>query len=291
MQQIQERAYAKINIGLDVLRRRPDGYHEVKMIMQTVDIYDDLLLERTAKPGIYLQTDKEELPTNQDNLICRAAALLLKEKKITEGVKISLTKRIPIAAGMAGGSSDAAAAMRGLNVLFDMGYAVEELQRFGVKLGADIPYCIVGGTMLSEGIGEILTPLPEPPGAYLVVAKPDINVSTAFVYGNLHVERLQYHPDIDGMAQALSEGSLEGVCDRMGNVLETVTVPEYPVIEQIKSLMRQTGALNALMSGSGPTVFGIFTDKGQAESAAAAIGEKGLAGQIFVTNFYDTKSN
>lgn len=291
MQQIQERAYAKINIGLDVLRRRPDGYHEVKMIMQTVDIYDDLLLERTSKPGIYLQTDNEELPTNQDNLICRAATLLLNEKKITEGVKISLTKRIPIAAGMAGGSSDAAAAMRGLNVLFDMGYEVEQLQRLGVKLGADIPYCIVGGTMLSEGIGEILTPLPEPPSAYLVVAKPDINVSTAFVYGNLHVERLQYHPDIDGMVQALSEGSLQGICDRMGNVLETVTVPEYPVIEQIKGLMRQMGALNALMSGSGPTVFGMFADKKQAELAAAAILEKGLAGQIFVTNFYDTKSN
>ncbi len=291
MQQIQERAYAKINIGLDVLRRRPDGYHEIKMIMQTVDIYDDLLLERTSKPGIYLQTDNEELPTNQDNLICRAAALLLNEKKITEGVKISLTKRIPIAAGMAGGSSDAAAAMRGLNVLFDMGYEVEQLQRLGVKLGADIPYCIVGGTMLSEGIGEVLTPLPAPPSAYLVVAKPDINVSTAFVYGNLHVDRLQYHPDIDGMVQALSEGSLQGICDRMGNVLETVTVPEYPVIEQIKGLMRQMGALNALMSGSGPTVFGMFADKKQAELTAAAILEKGLAGQIFVTNFYDTKSN
>ena len=197
MQSVQERAYAKINIGLDVLRRRPDGYHEVKMIMQTVDIYDDLLLEKTSAPGIYLQTDNEELPTGQDNLICRAAALLMKEKGISEGVKITLTKRIPIAAGMAGGSSDAAAAMRGLNALFDMGCPVEELQRLGVKLGADIPYCIVGGTMLSEGIGEMLTPLPAPPDAHLLAAKPDINVSTAFVYGNLHVERLKDHPDID----------------------------------------------------------------------------------------------
>lgn len=291
MQQIQERAYAKINIGLDVLRRRPDGYHEVKMIMQTVDINDDLLLERTSKPGIHLQTDHEELPTDQDNLICRAAALLMKEKAITEGVKITLTKRIPIAAGMAGGSSDAAAALRGLNILFEMGYSTEELQRLGVKLGADIPYCIVGGTMLSEGIGEILTPLPAPPDAHLVVAKPDINVSTAFVYGNLHVERLQYHPDIDGMAGALFEGSLQGICDRMGNVLETVTVPAYPVIERIKGLMREMGACNALMSGSGPTVFGIFTDKKQAQCTAAAIEKKGLARQIFVTNFYNTESD
>lgn len=286
MQQIQERAYAKINIGLDVLRRRPDGYHEVKMIMQTVDIYDDLVLKRVAKPGIQLQTDKEELPVNRDNLIYRAAALLMEEKGITEGVKITLTKRIPIAAGMAGGSSDAAAALRGLNVLFDMGYSVEELQRLGVKLGADIPYCIVGGTMLSEGIGEILTPLPTPPDAHLVVAKPDINVSTAFVYGNLHVERLKDHPDIDGMVQALSGRDLQGICDRMGNVLETVTVREYPVIEEIKEVMIKNGALNALMSGSGPTVFGIFTDRKQAEETAAVIAERDFARQIFVTGFY-----
>ncbi len=285
MQQTRERAYAKINIGLDVLRRRPDGYHEVKMIMQTVDIYDDLLLEKTAQPGIQIQTDHEELPVNRDNLIYRAAALLMEDKKMTEGVKITLTKRIPIAAGMAGGSSDAAAAMRGLNVLFDMGCSVEELQRLGVKLGADIPYCIVGGTMLSEGIGEILTPLPAPPDVHLVVAKPDINVSTAFVYGNLHVERLQEHPDIDGMVQALSRGDLQGICDRMGNVLETVTVQEYPVIEEIKQVMRKKGALNALMSGSGPTVFGIFTDRKLAESAAEAIARKNLARQIFVTGF------
>lgn len=285
MQQTRERAYAKINIGLDVLRRRPDGYHEVKMIMQTVDIYDDLFLEKTSEPGIRLQTDSEELPTNRDNLIYRAAALLMEDKKMTEGVKITLTKRIPIAAGMAGGSSDAAAAMRGLNVLFDMGYSVEDLQRLGVKLGADIPYCIVGGTMLSEGIGEILTPLPAPPDVNLVVAKPDINVSTAFVYGNLHVERLQEHPDIDGMVQALSRGDLQGICDRMGNVLETVTVREYPVIEEIKQVMRKKGALNALMSGSGPTVFGFFADSKLAETAAQAIAGQNLARQIFVTGF------
>lgn len=291
MRQIKERAYAKINIGLDVLRRRPDGYHEVKMIMQTVDIYDDLILERTSEPGIHLQTDHEELSAGQDNLICRAAALLMEAQKITEGVNITLTKRIPIAAGMAGGSSDAAATMRGLNVLFDMGYTVEELQRLGVKLGADIPYCIVGGTMLSEGIGEILTPLAAPPDAHLAVAKPDIDVSTAFVYGNLHVEHLQEHPDIDGMAEALLHGDLRGVCDRMGNVLETVTVQKYPVIEEIKDLMREMGAQNALMSGSGPTVFGIFPDRRQAESAAAAIQKKWLARQIFVTNFHNAKSN
>lgn len=285
MEQITRKAYAKINIGLDVLKRREDGYHEVRMIMQTVDICDDLAFERTAQSGIVIRTDREDLPVDDNNLIYKAADLLFREKGITEGVKITLTKRIPIAAGMAGGSSDAAATMRGLNELFGMGYSVKELQELGVKLGADIPYCLVGGTMLSEGIGEILTPLPAPPDCFLVVAKPDIDVSTGFVYGNLHADRLTYHPDIDGMIEALRTGSLSGVTERLGNVLETVTVKEYPVIEEIKELLRSMGAENALMSGSGPTVFGIFNKRETAEAAAQAVLDQQLAGQIFVTTF------
>ncbi len=282
-----QRAYAKINIGLDVLRRRADGYHEVKMIMQTVDIYDELVLERRKEPGIELRMDNSELPSGGDNLICRAADLLFREKKITEGVNISLTKRIPIAAGMAGGSADAAAALRGVNELFDLGYSLTELQALGVGLGADIPYCLAGGTMLSEGIGEILTPLPAPPAAHLVIAKPDINVSTAFVYGNLHADRLAWHPDIDGMIAALQKGDLDGITGRLGNVLETVTVKAHPVIEQIKELLRKQGAENALMSGSGPTVFGIFKEKETAARAAEAVERGRLAKQIFVTTFYN----
>lgn len=282
-----QRAYAKINIGLDVLRRRADGYHEVKMIMQTVDIYDELVLERRKEPGIELRMDNSELPSGGDNLICRAADLLFREKEITGGVNISLTKRIPIAAGMAGGSADAAAALRGLNELFDMGYSLKELQALGVGLGADIPYCLAGGTMLSEGIGEILTPLPAPPAAHLVIAKPDINVSTAFVYGNLHADRLAWHPDIDGMIAALQKGDLDGITGRLGNVLETVTVKAHPVIEQIKELLRKQGAENALMSGSGPTVFGIFKEKETAARAAEAVERGQLAKQIFVTTFYN----
>lgn len=282
-----QRAYAKINIGLDVLRRRADGYHEVKMIMQTVDIYDELVLERRKQPGIELHMDNSELPSGGDNLICRAADLLFREKKITGGVNISLTKRIPIAAGMAGGSADAAAALRGVNELFDMGYSLTELQALGVGLGADIPYCLAGGTMLSEGIGEILTPLPAPPAAHLVIAKPDINVSTAFVYGNLHADSLAWHPDIDGMIAALQKGDLDGITGRLGNVLETVTVKAHPVIEQIKELLRKQGAENALMSGSGPTVFGIFKEKETAARAAEAVERGQLAKQIFVTTFYN----
>lgn len=282
-----QRAYAKINIGLDVLRRRADGYHEVKMIMQTVDIYDELVLERRKQPGIELRMDNSELPSGGDNLICRAADLLFREKEITGGVNISLTKRIPIAAGMAGGSADAAAALRGVNELFDLGYSLTELQALGVGLGADIPYCLAGGTMLSEGIGEILTPLPAPPAAHLVIAKPDINVSTAFVYGNLHADSLAWHPDIDGMIAALQKGDLDGITGRLGNVLETVTVKAHPVIEQIKELLRKQGAENALMSGSGPTVFGIFKEKETAARAAEAVERGQLAKQIFVTTFYN----
>ncbi len=282
-----QRAYAKINIGLDVLRRRADGYHEVKMIMQTVDIYDELVLERRKQPGIELRMDNSELPSGGDNLICRAADLLFREKEITGGVNISLTKRIPIAAGMAGGSADAAAALRGVNELFDLGYSLKELQALGVGLGADIPYCLAGGTMLSEGIGEILTPLPAPPAAHLVIAKPDINVSTAFVYGNLHADRLAWHPDIDGMIAALQKGDLDGITGRLGNVLETVTVKAHPVIEQIRELLRKQGAENALMSGSGPTVFGIFKEKETAARAAEAVERGRLAKQIFVTTFYN----
>ncbi|MDE7131441.1 MAG: 4-(cytidine 5'-diphospho)-2-C-methyl-D-erythritol kinase [Lachnospiraceae bacterium] len=287
MDQFIRKAYAKINIGLDVLRRRADGYHEVRMIMQTVDLCDDLLFEKMDKPGIELRTDCGELPVNGDNLICKAADLLMRERAVQEGVRITLTKRIPIAAGMAGGSSDAAATMHGLNELFQMGYSIAELQEMGVKLGADIPYCLVGGTMLSEGIGEILSPLPAPPACFLVVAKPDINVSTAFVYGNLHADTLTYHPDIDGMIEALRAHDLKGITDRLGNVLETVTVREYPVIEELKELLRDEGAENALMSGSGPTVFGIFTQWGMAHKAAEAVVRSGLARQVHVTTFHE----
>lgn len=284
---IREKAYAKINLGLDVLRRRADGYHEVKMIMQTIGICDDLTFEKNMTPGILLEIVGADLPADGDNLICRAAALIMGEGKVQEGVRITLHKRIPIAAGMAGGSADAAATLRGLNRLFALGFSVQHLRELGVKLGADIPYCIAGGTMLSEGIGEILTPLSPPPACHLVVVKPDVDVSTAFVYGNLEADSLSYHPDIDGMAAALSQGSLKGITDRMGNVLETVTEKAYPVITKIKEQMRSLGAENALMSGSGPTVFGICTEKETADRIAAAIRKKEPACAVFVTIFQE----
>lgn len=287
MRTTTQKAYAKINIGLDVLRRLENGYHEVKMIMQTVNLCDDLIFEKLEEPGIILEIDNMELPTNQDNLIYRTAELMMEEKRISDGVRIRLTKRIPIAAGMAGGSSDAAATFRGLNELFELGYTTKELQELGVRLGADIPYCIVGGTMLSEGIGEILSPLPSPPACQLVIAKPDINVSTKFVYENLHADSLKEHPDIDGMIAAMQAGDLQGIADRMGNVLETVTVKEYPVIRTIKECCMQEGALNALMSGSGPTVFALYDSREKAAMAAEVIRNKKLATQVYVTDYWN----
>lgn len=288
---IKEKAYAKINLGLDVLRRREDGYHEVKMIMQTVGICDDLTFEKSAGPGVQLEIEGADLPTGQDNLVCRAAALIMEMGETAQGVRITLQKRIPIAAGMAGGSADAAAALRGINRLFELGYSPQELRELGVKLGADIPYCIGGGTMLSEGIGEILTPLPAPPLCHLVVAKPDIDVSTAFVYGNLKADSLSFHPDIDGMAEALARGDLKGITDRMGNVLETVTENAYPVIAKWKRKMRELGAENALMSGSGPTVFGVCTARETAEKIAAALRKEAPQCAVFVTECCESQQS
>ena len=277
------KAYAKINLGLDVLRRRPDGYHEVKMIMQTVDLYDDLEFTKLAEDEIRIFTDKEELPADQGNLIWRAAARMKELYQISEGVSVKLTKRIPIAAGMAGGSADAAATIHAMDALFCLGLSLEEKQKIGVKLGADIPYCLMGGTALSEGIGEILTKLPDVPKAKLVIAKPDLDVSTKFVYGNLHLDEVTKHPDIDGMVEAIRNHDLYGITDRMGNVLESVTCPAYPVIDEIKAQMMKNGAVNAMMSGSGPTVFGIFDDPDKAEFARDQLKISGLSKQTFLT--------
>ena len=285
--ELQLKAYAKINLGLDVVRRLPNGYHEVRMIMQNVGIYDVLTFAK-AEEGILLQVDNQEVPADGNNLICKAAKLLLETAGIQGGVRITLEKNIPIAAGMAGGSTDAAAAFLGINELYEIGYDIEQLKALGVKIGADVPYCIQGGTALAEGIGEVLSELSAPPACHLLVAKPDINVSTKFVYENLRANELEYHPDIDGMIKALDSGDLKGITDRLGNVLETVTVPAYPIIQEIKDVMLAAGAENALMSGSGPTVFGIFTDKNQAEAAAETIRQAALAKQVFVTGFVNT---
>ena len=292
MDSLHIKAYAKINLGLDVLRRRPDGYHEVKMIMQTVGIHDDLEFQRLSEDRIVISVDQKELPADESNLIWKAAKRMKEEYGIAEGISVKLTKRIPIAAGMAGGSADAAATIHAVDALFGLGLTLEQKQAFGVKLGADIPYCLMGGTALSEGIGEILTALPDVPQAELVIAKPDLDVSTKFVYENLHADRLEAHPDIDGMAESIRRGDLGGVTARMGNVLETVTIPDHPEIGAIKRIMLEHGAEGALMSGSGPTVFGIFKDREEADAVCGILRETDngrLTRQVYLTRFFNKK--
>ena len=288
------KAYGKINLGLDVLRRRDDGYHEVRMIMQTVGIYDRIDLIYKETPGITVETNLYYLPDNENNLVYKAAKLLMDEFHVQKGVHIRLRKYIPVAAGMAGGSSDAAAVLFGVNKMFSLGLTTEQLMDRGVKIGADVPSCVMRGTALSEGIGEILTPLPVPPQCQVLIAKPGISVSTKFVYENLHANELrpEQHPDIDGMMEAIKQKDLYGIADRFGNVLENVTIPAYPVIQEIKDLMLEQGAIGALMSGSGPTVFGLFTNpkaaaKAHEEMRFGAGAE--LAKQVYLTNFYNPR--
>ena len=277
------RALAKINLGLDILRKREDGYHEVRMIMQTIQMYDVLEMKRVRKPGISLSVNYSYIPNDERNLVYKAAKLLMDEFQVKGGVDIHLEKFIPVAAGMAGGSSDAAAALVGINRMFQLGLTKRQLMERGVQIGADVPYCVMRGTALAEGIGEKLTSLPGVPMCYVLIGKPGINVSTKFVYGNLHLDEVTDHPDIDGMVQAIRNHDLYGITDRMGNVLESVTCPAYPVIDELKAQMMKNGAVNAMMSGSGPTVFGIFDDPDKAEFARDQLKISGLSKQTFLT--------
>lgn len=285
MKQIRLKAMAKVNLGLDVVGKREDGYHEVRMIMQTVNLYDKIFISVSEKPGIRLKTNLNFLPVNENNLIYKAAKLLMDEFEIKEGVDIQLQKFIPVAAGMAGGSTDAATTLIGMNHLFDLGLSRRQLMERSVKLGADVPYCVTGGTALSEGIGEILTRLPDVPRGYVLVAKPGINVSTKFVYTNLKLDQLEKHPDIDAQIEAIRRQDFVQMARLMGNVLETVTIPEYPVVQEIKDFMMDCGAVNAMMSGSGPTVFGLYTNQIQAEKACERLRDAGLAKMVFLTTF------
>ena len=291
MDKIQLKALAKINLGLDVLRRREDGYHEVKMIMQTIGLHDDLEIRKTKTPGIQVKTNLYYLPTNENNLVYKAAKLLMDEFQIQDGVSIQLKKRIPVAAGMAGGSSDGAAVLWGINQMYGLGLSMQALMERGVRLGADVPYCIQRGTALAEGIGEKLSVLPPMPKCTILIAKPGISVSTKFVYENLHANDLkpEQHPDVDSMIEAMRQKDLGLLCSRMGNVLETVTIPAYPVINEIKRTMMDNGAIGSMMSGSGPTVFGFFDSPAAAKQAVKAVRATKLAKQICLTTPYNVK--
>ncbi len=283
------RSYAKINLGLDVLGRRENGYHDVRMVMQTVFLYDTVKMEKTEEEGIFVSTNLFYLPNDKNNLAYRAAELLREEFQLKGGVRITLQKRIPVSAGLAGGSSNAAAVLVGMNIMYDLGLSTKALMERGVALGADVPYCIMRGTVLAEGIGEILTPVAPMPKAYVLLAKPAINVSTPKVYQKLDELTIVEHPDIDGVLEGLKEQDLHKVASSMGNVLEQVTISQYPVIAKIKEAMLSAGALNAMMSGSGPTVFGIFERQADAWKAKEALRESRLAKQIYVANIFNIR--
>ena len=281
------RAMAKINLGLDVIRKRDDGYHEVRMIMQTIKMYDVLDIRKKKTQGISLSTNLPYVPSDERNLVYKAAKLLMDEFDIKEGISMRLFKFVPVAAGMAGGSSDAAAAFVGVNRLFRLGLSQEELMERAVQIGADVPYCIMRGTALAEGIGEKLTPLPAMPEGYVLIGKPGINVSTKTSYENLNLAAIEQHPDIDGMIRDIRNKDLYSMTEKMVNVFEPGLMKKYPVIQEIRDFMEEKGALKAMMSGSGPTVFGIFDSKEKMNAAASALKKTGLAKTVFAAGIYN----
>lgn len=287
MDSIRLKARAKINLGLDVLGKREDGYHEVRMVMQTIGIYDRLILTKIPEEEIRITSNLAFLPVNENNLIYKAIKLLKDEYHFPGGISVDLNKFIPVAAGMAGGSTDAASTMFGVNRLFGLNLSMGKMMELGVRLGADVPYCVMRGTALAEGIGEKLTRITPVPHMWILIAKPQINVSTRLVYEQLDMGGIQKHPDIDGIIRAIEAQDVVRIAQSMGNVLENVTVPLYPVIETIKQDMLTHGAINAMMSGSGPTVFGIFPDEQTTLACQAFLKKKGDARQVYITENFN----
>ena len=280
---IERKAYAKINLGLDVTGVREDGYHIVKMIMQNVDLYDTLTFEDNDSGEIVLTASTDKIETDERNLICKVARQLKDKFNVKQGVTMHLVKRIPVAAGMAGGSTDGAATYLALNELWGLNLSKKELCELAVSLGADIPYCIIGGTALAEGIGEELTAISDMPTCHLVIAKPAIDVSTGWVYKELDSREGIKHPDIDGVKAAIEEGDLNKMCALIGNVLEEVTASKYKEVGQLEEILRKEGAVGAFMTGSGPTVFGVFDKKDAAEAGYRAVVESKLAPETFLS--------
>lgn len=287
MDTIRLKALAKINLGLDVTGCREDGYHLVRMIMQTIHLFDSVHMHKTKEPGIKFTTNMHFLPTDEHNLAYKAAKILMDEFDITEGVSIDIKKCIPVSAGMAGGSTDAAAVLYGMNQLYGLRLPFQQLSARGLTLGADVPYCLMRGTALAEGIGEKLTRLPSIPRCPVVIAKPGISVSTKWVYEKLTLDTHTVHPDINQLIRDIKRQNLKKMAFHMGNILEAVTIKEYPVISRIKENLINNGALNAMMSGSGPTVFALFEGRADARKAANALRVSGLARQIYVTTIFN----
>ncbi|MCT2534319.1 4-(cytidine 5'-diphospho)-2-C-methyl-D-erythritol kinase [Aquibacillus koreensis] len=260
---VLEKAPAKINLSLDVLYKRPDHYHEIEMVMTTVDLADRIELIAIDQNTIKIESENRFVPNDDRNLAYRAAKLIKDTYGIKQGVIIKIEKVIPVAAGLAGGSSDAAATLRGLNKLWSLGISIEELATLGAKIGSDVSFCVYNSTAVARGRGENITELPAPPSCWVVLAKPRIGVSTQSVYQHLKLDKVK-HPDTEGMIAAVKAGDFDEMCKNIGNVLEDVTLPKYPEVRQIKKLMELSGADAVLMSGSGPTVFSLVKQESRA---------------------------
>ncbi|MGI6031522.1 MAG: 4-(cytidine 5'-diphospho)-2-C-methyl-D-erythritol kinase [Eubacteriales bacterium] len=268
MKEIEINTHAKLNLTLDVVRKRPDGYHDLKMIMQSVTLHDTVTLRRTEETGVRLTTNLGYLPTDDGNIAVKAARLFFQQTGVRpEGLHIHIEKRIPVAAGLAGGSGNGAGVLKGLNRLYETGYTPQQLRELGVRIGADVPFSLLGGTALAEGIGEILTPLKAMPSCFITLVKPPFNISTPKIFGKLRVAKVRYRPDTAGALRALEEGRLGDLARRMYNVLEPVTASEHGSIRSLERRMLEFGALGSIMSGSGPTVFGVFDELRRAENA------------------------
>ena len=285
MKKIKLKAYGKINLGLDVLGKRDDGYHDLDMVMQSVDVYDNITITKNKTGEITVKSNTSNIPNDESNLAYKAAKLLMDEFEIKKGVDIEIEKNIPISGGMAGGSTDCAAVLKGMNKLFKLRLSEQELMDRGVKLGADVPFCIMGKTARAEGIGEVLTPIPNKMKGYIVLAKPPISVSTGFVYGRIDEVEVKNKPDTEAMIKALKKKDLKALAESICNVLEEVTIPDYPIVQEIKDKMLANGALNAMMTGSGPTVFGLFDDKKKATAAVDELKESRILEQLYLVIF------
>lgn len=289
MNEVRLKARAKINISLDVIRKREDGYHDLSMIMQTVNLFDKVNMRKTKQPGIRIKTNLPFLPVDERNLVYKVLAYMMETYSIECGIFVDLFKVIPIAAGLAGGSADAAAAIKGMNTLFDLSLSQQEMCAIGKRFGADIPYCLTEGTVLAEGIGDVMTLLADFPPCHVVIAKPNVSVSTAFVYGNLRVDAIERHPNTGRIIQAVEEGDLPTICENLENVLEQVTVKAYPEIQKLKGDLVNLGAMGALMSGSGSAVFALFDTKESAQRAADHIKKQQDVKFAYATTVYNRR--
>lgn len=277
--EIIEKAPAKINLGLDVLYKRSDGYHELEMVMSSVDLADRLTIEELPTDQIIVETNKAFLPVDHRNNVYQAAAIIKERYQITKGIKISIKKEIPVAAGLGGGSSDCAAALRGMNRLWNLGLSYEELIDIGMEVGTDVPYCIYGQTAFIGGKGEEVTLIDPMPQCWVVLVKPRISVSTRTVFPEVETDKI-HHPNIAALRQAINDGDYQEMLKQMGNSLEDITIQRHPVIQQIKDRMLKYGADVALMSGSGPTVFALCQQQSRAQRIYNGL--KGFCDEVYL---------